>query len=216
MDKGPLDSFGRMHDRSYRFSKNQVAFIHLPKSGGTTVWRTLYPALNSSLVNPNLHRPISIHCNPSDYKYFIWIRDPRERAWSYYHMQKRLLDDTWHRFSYNFEVFMDSVWEVNNVLTRYLSANSDNLSEVNDGHFDLAFQNLQKMLFVGLFEILEYDLKRLYKLLTGNELYEVSHLMQQSEYDRNIPKDYLSLIEDKNVYDIKLYDCVKLEALRSR
>ena len=216
MDKGPLDSFGKMHDRNYHFNKDQVAFIHLPKSGGTTVWRTLYPALSSILVNPNLHRPISIHCDPSEYTYFTWVRDPIARVWSYYYMQLRQLDNTWHHFTYSFEVFMDSVWEVDNTLTRYLSANSSNLSEVNEGHFDLALQNLKKMLFVGLFETLEYDLKRLYKLLTDNKLYEVSHLMKQPEYGRVIPKDYLSLIEDKNVYDIRLYNYVKLEALRSR
>ncbi len=74
------------HDPTYRFNQNEIAFVHIPKTGGASLHNLLDQDEFSRFVNLNMHRPISQFCEPGEYSYITIMRDPVKRVWSYYQM----------------------------------------------------------------------------------------------------------------------------------
>ncbi len=70
------------HDPAYKFGRNEIAFVHVPKSGGTSLHKLLSQDDQSRFVSLNMHRPISRFCKPQEYNYITVIRNPVERVWS--------------------------------------------------------------------------------------------------------------------------------------
>ena len=111
------------HDPNYQFKESEIAFVHIPKTGGTSLHNLLKEDKLSRFVNLNMHRPISQLCDPTKYSYITVMRDPVERVWSYYQMVLRNPPG----FPYKpfadrgLEFFLKHCWEVRNMACRYYS-----------------------------------------------------------------------------------------------
>ncbi len=145
------------HDPAYRFEKSEIAFIHIPKSGGTSLHKLLSQDEQSKFVNLNMHRPISRLCNPQEYRYITVIRNPVERVWSYYQMVLRNPPGfPYKRFAENgLECFLKHCWEVRNMACRYYSGEIKR--EPNVTTLDLALNNLKDFLCVIEFDYFQKE-----------------------------------------------------------
>jgi len=115
-----------MHRGDYVFSADTIAFVHLPKTGGTSFGAVLSAARGVSFTGLGVHRPVSRICPPSSYRYFTVMRDPVERVWSYYQMALRARQrGGWgiygHLAGRGLEFFLGRCWEVRNMACRYYS-----------------------------------------------------------------------------------------------
>ena len=108
----------------------------------------------------NCHRPISNKCSPIDYDYVIIIRNPIERAVSYYNMVKRNRRNysygkivKYGKFVKNINLFLNNCWEVNNQMTLYLAGIPCHINKpiVNQKIYEIAKKNLDNIKHVIFF-----------------------------------------------------------------
>jgi hypothetical protein len=132
------------HNPNYRFGKDEINFLHLPKTGGTSLCKILANDPKSRFGRLNIHRPVSKHCPPGEYKYVTVLRDPVARVWSYYQMVLRSESgypyQKWAR--QGLEVFLIKCWAARNLATRYIAGVID--PEPTQETLSLALANLSQ------------------------------------------------------------------------
>ena len=82
-----LDHYHNYHQNDYTFNKDIFCLIHVPRTGGGTL--RAYINNNKKYHTLNLgaqHYPVSLLCDPKDFKYITTFRDPIERTISHYNM----------------------------------------------------------------------------------------------------------------------------------
>jgi len=149
--------FAGFHNPNYRFKESEIAFVHIPKTGGTSLHLLLKADKLSRFVNLDMHRPISQLCDPLKYNYITVMRDPVERVWSYYQMVLSAPP----RFPYKafadkgLEFFLTHCWEVRNMACRYYSGQI--AKDPNAQTLENAYNNLMNFTCVIAFDNFEEE-----------------------------------------------------------
>ena len=183
------------------FLENQFSFVHVPRTGGTTVHNFLLE--NSKDFFGGVHSAVSLSCNPNKYKYITIIRDPIDRVYSFYLIQKKFDKLPFHLHAKEgLEYFIKNVWSVRNGMCKFINGNLD--IDLDEKLFEISNKNLKNFYFVIDFNNLETDLKSLSKKLdikVANIEYKNSYITQKEKLEE---KD-VELITKYNKFDIKLY-----------
>lgn len=181
----------------YKIIKDKIYFIHIPKTGGTSINLELQKKYKNKVYRPyypsywTAHYPLKKNTNFSDIKTITVIRDPVSRVYSYYHdILRNKKHHYFHLTKTGLDNFCKKAWEANNQYTRYYSGhlNSDFkknivLAKKNLASFDkiILFENLNKIINF-------HSNKKRYPGITKN--------------DENIIKKY-------NKYDCEIFRFVK-------
>ena len=193
-----------MHNNKYVFKPNQICFVHVPKTAGTSTL-DLMQKNNAGRIFAtckDIHRPISLNCLPKKYKYFAVMRDPVERVWSYYQMVKGSKNQPYNNFSQQgLEIFLENCWEARNMVCRYFSGEIN--KEPNDMTLKKSKINLDNFLFTIDFENYDEDIKSFFNLLNIT-INNVPH-KRKVKY-LTIKENYSQLIRKYNKYDLALYE----------
>ncbi len=148
-----------VHRNDYSFRPDQLAFVHLPKTGGTSLNTILRDDADDRFTGVFRHRPISRKCPPGSYNYFTVMRDPVERVWSFYQMSQRSLarggGPYGHVAGRGLEFFLRHCWEVRNMACRYYSG--ELVFEPKAATLERAWRNLELFRYVLCFETLSQD-----------------------------------------------------------
>ena len=156
-------SINEFHKNNIFYQANALVFIHLPKTGGSTVAHLLREK-KIQCINLNSHNPVSLATSVTHQKYFTFLRDPIERVFSYYQMQLRDRSQPYHYLAKRGMVeLLENCWEVRNQATRYYSGIIE--LEPCEKQYKIAMDNLDQFFFVGNFETFEKDSKKLLKKL---------------------------------------------------
>jgi len=111
------------HNPNYEFGKDQIAFLHIPKTGGSSLAKMLVNDPEDRFINLNIHKPVANKCQPKDFRYLTVMRDPVDRVWSYYQMVLRSPEG----YPYlNFAKkglahFLEKCWAARNLSCRYIA-----------------------------------------------------------------------------------------------
>ena len=132
------------HNPNYRFNKEQIASVHIPKTGGTSLNKILQESGDLRFINLNIHKPVSNKCSPQDYRYITVMRDPIDRVWSQYQMVLRSEKGyPYQKFAQQgLAVFLEKCWAVRNMNCRYITGELE--AEPNTNTLDRAFENLSQ------------------------------------------------------------------------
>lgn len=196
-----------MHHNFYTFPKDKIFFMHIPKTGGTSILNMNIPQIATYKV----HQPVSYNCPPSEgYRYFTVFRNPFERCWSYFKMATKNYNNM-RKMARNPVEFFNTRWEVQNFATRYLAGYSSGFIPSEEEMFRRAKENMEKLVFIIDFEDFEADLKKFIRKISGDEeeeeekkIVSIPH-MRKNKYDTTIPFNVRKVIEHHNQYDILLY-----------
>ena len=190
------------HDPDYQFAKSEIAFVHIPKTGGTSLHSLLAQDEQSRFINLNMHRPISCLCKPPEYGYITVMRNPVERVWSYYQMVLRNPSGyPYKRFADNgLECFLKHCWEVRNMACRYYSGEVKH--EPNATTVDIALNNLENFICVIDFEFFHREAADF--LAEYNIPVSAIPNERKSSYAPYDQSDQ-SLICDYNMFDMKMF-----------
>jgi hypothetical protein len=179
--------------------------MRIPKTGGTTLARVLASVAGDAVVNLKTHLPISLQCPPQSYRYITVLRDPCERVWSHYQMVKRRgTGDPYHIYAdRGLEHFLKRCWESQNMMTGYLIGRPHR--RLPKSCIRHAQRNLDAFFFVGDFNHLESDLRRLLTALgcAGNEI-DIPNENRGEKEALSAP--HRELIARYNALDLDLYD----------
>ena len=191
------------HNPVYQFKKSEIAFVHIPKTGGTSLHKLLSEDEQSRFVNLNMHRPVSQLCNPQEYSYITVMRHPVERVWSYYQMVRRNPRGyPYKRFAdKGLECFLKHCWEVRNMACRYYSGEMER--EPDAGTHEIALSNLKNFICViemDYFEKQVTDFLAKYNIPMNPVLHE-----RKGNYAACRQNDK-ALISEYNKFDIEMFD----------
>ena len=191
------------HTSEYTFKKDQIAFVHVPKTGGTSVAKMLQQSGISRFVNLNIHKPISEFCSPAEYKYFTIIRNPIDRVWSQYQMVLR----EGNGYPYNkyavrgLKCFLENCWAVRNMACSYYSGQVHQESTLET--YEKAVENLQQFYKVLSFENFNFEIKDFFK--EENIQYQDILHERKSTYDGPNQQEKDQIIA-YNKFDIMLFE----------
>lgn len=191
--------------RQYDFSKEQICFIHLPRTGGTTI-KKYFPSGLLFTVNRS---PVTYFCPSNEYKYISVFREPVSRIWSFYHMIRRQGKNyPYKKFSSTIRNFCENCWETKNCYTRLFAGETVDHNLTDEQLFNRAKENMKNFFMILNFDFLNRDISVL-----ENKIQQLSvKLIEQkiphenfSHYDRRIPVNERVIIEEFNQLDIRLY-----------
>ena len=186
----------------YFFEKDEIAFIHIPKTGGTTISKVLNNHNQLSFVNLNIHKPVSLHCSPMEYKYFTVLRNPVDRVWSQFQMILREGKGYPH---YNFAnrglvTYLKKCREARNFICRYFTGEID--KEPNDKTLEKAENNLKAFYWVIDFNQFNNEFA---EFLINHEI-PVDKVPNERKASYQKPtEEEINLIEEYNQLDLMLY-----------
>jgi len=189
------------HDPTYQFKKSEIAFVHIPRTGGTSLHNLLNQDPLSRFVNLNMHRPVSQLCDPVNYRYITLMCDPVDRVWSYYQMVLRNPPGfPYRRFAgKGLECFLEHCWEVRNMACRYYSGE---VKEEPDGEtLTKAFNNLLNFTRVINFNNFE---KEVVEFLAECNIQVTSIPNEGKSGYARCNQNELNLIREYNKLDIEL------------
>ncbi len=192
------------HKNDYKFEKDQVVFIHVPKTGGASIRECLEKNLSNFYIfnKKSEHNTISLLCSPNDYKYITFLRNPIDRVYSYFNMLKKHKAAPGHSLANkSIGEFLINSFHAKNLYCQYFSGMPYEI--VNQEIYEIALSNLKKFLFVGNFEDFNNSFKELC-LKLNLETNTTPHI-NQNNYEK-INEDQIKLIANYNRFDIKLYN----------
>jgi len=197
-----------MYKEDYQFGVDKIAFIHIPKTGGTTVRYMIKECpdiLNKTInVAQGVHRPISKLRPPEEYKYFTFLREPISRCWSYWQMVKRDPSNPWNKYINDFDEFLNNCWEVNNLACQQIAGCIRH--NVNQEIYQQSKNNLDNFFFVGLFEDFDVSVKKLLYLISGNNQDGIT-IPIKNRWPKNVmTEEQKQKIKERNFFDILLYN----------
>lgn len=213
IDKYSFSDFSvRVHNNSIGFHRNdyvvkndEIAIIHLPKTGGTSLKNALNKSslgMEGRIKNINSHMPISLVSPPKLSKYITFMRNPVDRVFSYYKMQLRDKAQPYHFHAKDgLSTLLQSCWEVRNTACMYYSGMM--YERMTHQHLQASIDNLNQFLFVGDFSNFDNELMRLQKNIGIN--FEKNPHMNSSKVLLPNEEEY-TLIRAYNMLDIELYN----------
>ncbi len=179
----------------------KICFVHLPKTGGITVWDTL-KKINFPLYNfpkHSMHNPVSLQSGVKNFKYITVMRNPLDRVYSQFFLYKRLNEKI---TSHGLTQTLRTQISFKNLACQYYSGLID--ENIDERIFDLAKKNLDNFFFIINFDNFELDLKNLIKKAGLNNEVNIQH-KNKSIYEK-INKTDKEIIGAYNFWDIKLFE----------
>jgi hypothetical protein len=182
-------------NKDYKIEGNKLEFIHLPKTGGTSIKEAL-KKINIIEECDEVHRPISSRYNPSGINYITCLREPISRVFSFFHMGLRFGPEfpLYREAKRGLVSFCNSTYkyEVNNLHCRYYTKGAYK----KEPSLEEAINNVKLFKGVFIFEKLNEDFEYL-------DIH-IPHLNVHS-YPKIASHKDKNFIRQINKSDIKLY-----------
>lgn len=191
--------------KQYTFPSTSICFIHLPRTGGST----LKSYIKSNLFTVN-RSPVSFLCPSKEFKYITIFREPVSRVWAFFNMIKRQGKNyPYKEMTGTMKNFCLNCWEASNCYTKLLAGETVEHNLPDAELLRRAKENMKNFFYILDFNQLEKDINGLQGKMK-QELPETSvdttiQHIQYMKYDRNIPSLFRKVIEEHNKLDIELY-----------
>lgn len=193
-----------IHRNDYAFETGQMAFVHLPKTEGTSLNTILQDKGGGKFTGIFRHRSISRRCPPGAFNYFTVMRNPVDRVWSFYQMTLRSYSRGGGPYAHlagrGLAFFISHCWEMRNMACRYYSG--EMRPEPTPRTAERAWQNLCLFRYVLDFENLSNEASA----------FLAEHKIEHPAFPHNNRHSYrapetseLQLITDANCLDLEVY-----------
>jgi len=193
------------NSNDYKANKDDLIFIHVPKTGGASIDVYLRAHANNYYIfkKKSNHNAVSLLCPPEKYNYITFLREPVTRVYSYYNMSLR------HKYTPSHSLANKGIinllkydYQVKNLYCQYFSGYPG--ETVNEEIYNIALKNLKNFFYVGKFENFNESFNEM--CLALKILDKARPFVNKLEYNDSLNVDDKILIEGYNKFDIKLYN----------
>lgn len=182
----------------YKILSNKIYFIHIPKTGGTSINLELQKKYKNNLYRPyypsywTAHYPLKKN-HFSNIKTITVIRNPITRVYSFYHdVLKNKKHHYYHLTEKGLENFCKKAWEANNQYTKFYS-----------GHLNSDFK---KNIILA-----KKNLKSFNKIILFENLHNIINTHSNKKQYPNITKNEENIIKKYNKYDYEIFRFIKTD-----
>ena len=188
------------YQNDYSFDPEKYCLIAVPKTGGWSFrkYTEKYNLPFYTFEKDALHNPVSLNCPPEKYKYVTILRNPIDRSYSEYQMNRRLNDVTSSRGLIN---FLKTCTDARNVYCQYYSGLIGEI--VDERIYNIALKNLKNFHSIIDFDNYSIDLNNFLKKFNIENKEEIHD--NKSKYSP-ISVNQAEVIKIYNYWDIKLYN----------
>ena len=209
-------------------NKDKVIFIHIPKTGGTTInsamnntfWQTEV-GFNYRHILPNKKSNSGDIFDPKEnakyqeYTIFTMLRHPVDRITSEYHFIRERREFTTLLKSHpkNFESYIKSAQTNNGVISFLKGRRMFTSHKASNNDLDDIIESINSIpIHVGIFELFSESLSYFSSVsgIKWKKNIEVKRMTLKRPQLNEIPNGIIELIRERNQLDLKLYDyCLK-------
>ena len=201
------------HTHNYNVRKDQIAFVHVPKTGGTSLSKMLEKVKGDRFININIHRPVSSTCPPPGSKYITVMRNPVDRVWSQFQMVRREQPGyPYQSFAVKgLDCFLKRCWMVRNVACQYYSGKMN--QPVDEHNLNTALENLN-----NFYQVIDFDnFSEEVSAFMVKEKLPFEEILHKRKSKYNAPNQQeKKQIEAYNKFDIMLFEKWKHERRSSK
>jgi len=194
----------RYHRNDYQVPPRGRVFIHVPRTGGTSVGDYLTKVQAPRVINLHAHQAVSLVCPPERHRYFTILRNPVERCWSFYRLTLHGKTGTPYRRAAErgLEHFCEHCWEMRNLYCRYYSGSP--WREPGEETLSEAVRQLGRFEAVLDFSDLEGQMHRL-NARWGLRGETFVHRNKAPGPEMVLDENSRSVLENYNLFDLRLY-----------
>jgi len=188
------------YQNDYSFDPEKYCLIAVPKTGGWSFrkYTEKYNLPFYTFEKDALHNPVSLNCPPEKYKYVTILRNPIDRSYSEYQINRTLNDVTSSRGLIN---FLKTCTDARNVYCQYYSGLIGEI--VDERIYNIALKNLKNFHSIIDFDNYSIDLNNFLKKFNIENKEEIHD--NKSKYSP-ISVNQTEVIKIYNYWDIKLYN----------
>jgi hypothetical protein len=193
------------NSNDYKADKNDLIFIHIPKTGGASIDEYLRMNANNYYIfkKKSNHNAVSLLCSPEEYNYITFLRDPSTRVFSYYNMSLQHKHTPAHSLAKKGIInLLKYDYQVKNLYCQYFSGYPG--ETINDEIYNIALKNLKNFFYVGKFEKFSESFNEMCSALKIEN--KERPFINTSLHENLLNADDKVLIEGYNMYDVKLYN----------
>ena len=192
--------YSNYYQNNYILKDDEFSFVHIPRTGGT-IFHTWILNNFTNFYNA-AHNAVSLKCNPKKYKYITILRDPIQRVYSFYLMQKRNRRLPYHHHAnVGLDFFIRKSWSCRNGMCKFINGNINN--ELNESLYLVAINNLKNFYFVADFDNFLEDSHKLLEKFNTNK--KIDYIKNFKTHKREIPIKDQEIIKKYNYFDLKLF-----------
>jgi len=196
--------YANYYQNNYSLTVGQYSFVHIPKTAGSFLHTWLQK--NSTNFYNAAHNAVSLKCDPKKYNYITTLRDPSQRVYSYYLMQKNNVKLSYYNHAnVNLDFFLQKSWSSRNGICKFINGYIN--KELNDELYQISLNNLKNFYFVCDFDNIQNDFIELKRKLGIKKEFNFIENNKISKREISIKEN--QLIEKYNYFDLKLYNYFK-------
>jgi len=197
--------YSNYYQNDYVLKNDEFSFVHIPRTGGSLFHTWAQNNFKNFYNFP--HNAVSLKCDPQNFKYITILRDPIQRIYSYFLMQKKNRRLPYHHHAnVGLDFFIQKSWTCRNGMCKFINGNIN--KELNDNLYLYTINNLKNFYFVVDFDNFIGDTNKLIKKININkkidniDSFKLPNKREISIKDQEIIKNY-------NYFDLKLFQHFK-------
>ena len=203
------DTYANYYQNDYVLKDSEFSFVHIPRTGGSL----FHTWAKNNFLNFYYasHNAVSLKCDPQNFKYITILRDPMQRIYSYFLMQKKNRKLPYYpHANIGLDFFIQKSWACRNGMCKFINGNIN--KEFNDDMYLITINNLKNFYFVIDFDNYIGDTNKLIKKININkkidniDSFKMPNKREISIKDQETIKNY-------NYFDLKLFQYFKDQSI---
>ena len=183
------EKYSNYYQNDYVLKDEEFSFVHIPRTGGS-IFHTWVQNYFTNFYDA-VHNAVSLKSSPKNFKYITILRDPIQRVYSYYLMQKKNRRlPYYHHANDGLDFFIQKSWSCKNGMCKFVNGYIN--KELDQDLYEISLKNLKFFFFIIDYENYINDFNKLMKKIKPKK--KIEYLDNFKINIREIPENEKNII----------------------